>query len=449
MPPETLFLILFAAVILLGALGETLFARTQVPDVLWLIVAGILLGPVSGVVDPADLEAVAPAFAALTLIIVLFEGGSKLVLRDLVRSVPRAGLLAITSFLLTVAGVAATSMLAAAAGLFEEWSLAHGVMLGAIIGGSSSLIVMPSMALGEVEEEVANLVGIESGLTDALCVVVTLALVSIILSGEASTGGTLATLGGSFGIALGLGVLGGWAWMPVMRVLRGNPHAYPVTLSALVVLYVVIEWFGGSAALGILAFAVMIGNAPAILRKTGFRSDVEVRLDEAVTETHTTIAFIIKSMFFTFIGLMITPPWGLVAAGVALGALLLLFRLPAVWLATRGGGFDSAQRTMVAVSLPRGMAAGVLATLPAQQGVPGTAGLPSLVFAAVVMSIVLFAVGFPYARKKAAAREPAAMAEVGAEPAAEAAGAPGPRTPIQPEPVPLFDDDEPVAPVDA
>ena len=86
--PVTIGLLLFAGLILVGALGETAFARTQIPDVVWLIAAGALLGPVLGVVAPADLASVTPAFAAVTLIIVLFEGGSRLVIGDLVRAAP-------------------------------------------------------------------------------------------------------------------------------------------------------------------------------------------------------------------------------------------------------------------------------------------------------------------------------------------------------------------------
>ena len=57
-------------------------------------------------------------------------------------------------------------------------------------------------------------------------------------------------------------------------------------------------------------------------------------------------------------------------------------------------------------TLPRGMAAGVLALLPAQQGLTGTERFPVVVFAAVLTTVVLFAVGFPILKRRAAAAAP-------------------------------------------
>ena len=405
MEPVTLLLSLLAVVILVGALGETITKATQIPDVIWLILLGILLGPALGVIDTETLKNNDDAiqlFASITLIIVLFEGGSRLKLGELARVAPRAALLSVTGFIVTVLSVAVISWIAGAL-LMDGWTFLHGVMLGAIVGGSSSLIVMPSMNLAKLSPKVSNLVGLESALTDALCVVVTLAMITILTASGEATSSPLETLAKQFGIAILVGSVAAWCWMPVMRLLRGSPHAYPVTLSALIVLYVAVEQMGGSAALGILAFSIVVGNAKAIVTKFGFLSESPVDLGDSVRDVHSNIAFIIKSLFFCFIGLMIGPPWGMVAAGVLLGLLLLAVRIPAVWLATRGAGLSEQEQKIVVVSLPRGMAAGVLATIPSASGVVATADLPPLVFAAVVTTILVFAIGFPLTSKAASA----------------------------------------------
>ncbi|MEE9385652.1 MAG: cation:proton antiporter [Nannocystaceae bacterium] len=400
--PVSIYLVMIASLFLLGALGEMIFARTQIPDVVWLIAAGILLR-VSGLVEPEALAEIQPLFGALTLIIVLFDGGSKLVVSELIKSAPRATLLAVLSFTFSTFTVALVSMGAQALGLLPDWTWSHAIMLGAILGGSSSLIIMPSMQLAKVEERVANLVSLESALTDALCVVVTVAMIGIVVSGETSAGATLVSLGKSFGIALAIGVGAGWTWMPVLRLLRGNQHAYPVTLAALIMLYVVVDGAGGSAAMAILAFAVIVGNADALIKRVGFSmGENPLQLDQSVRTVHTQLTFIIKSFFFTFIGLMLAPPWSLLFFGVVVGSVLLVARFPAVKLANLGAGFSPAQTKLVTISLPRGLAAGVLATMPTQAGVQGTENLPSLVFSAVVTSIVVFAVGFKLAHNVAA-----------------------------------------------
>jgi potassium/hydrogen antiporter len=400
----TLFLLMIAGLFLLGAVGEIIFAKTQIPDVVWLIMAGILLGPVTGTVPRETLSTISPYFAAVTLIVVLFEGGSKIVLNDLIKAAPRASLLAFLTFSLTVAAVATISMGFGAIDVLPDWSLLKGIMLGAILGGSSALIIMPSMALARVEEKVANLVSLESSLTDALCVVVTIAMIDIIVAGSGSVGSALLVLARNFGIALAVGIIAGWVWMPVLRVLAGNVHAYPMTFAALILLYVVVDKLGGSAAMGILTFAVMVGNAEAIMKRVGFSlGDKPLETDFSVRTVHAQISFIIKSFFFTFIGMMLSPPWGQLALGLLFGLILLGARIPGVWLATRGADFTPPETKLVTVALPRGMAAGVLATLPFHSGVPATENLPSMVFAAVLTSILIFAVGFPMARRSAAA----------------------------------------------
>jgi NhaP-type Na+/H+ or K+/H+ antiporter len=57
--------------------------------------------------------------------------------------------------------------------------------------------------------------------------------------------------------------------------------------------------------------------------------------------------------------------------------------------------------------MPRGMAAGVLAILPAQRGVPGMQELPVVVFSCVVVTILAFAVGMPLMTRRIDAANPA------------------------------------------
>ena len=57
MTPVSLFLIVVAAIFLVGVVGELVFERTGVPDVVWLVLVGVLLGPVTGVVSRASSSA--------------------------------------------------------------------------------------------------------------------------------------------------------------------------------------------------------------------------------------------------------------------------------------------------------------------------------------------------------------------------------------------------------
>ena len=257
---------------------------------------------------------------------------------------------------------------------------------------------MPAMAAARLEPKLANLVNLESALTDAFCVVGTAAIIDILLGGVGGAAGPAVTLLRSFGIGSVIGMVAGLIWLLFLKMMKNHEHAYPITLSVLLVLYVVIDKAGGSAALGILFVALILGNAPSLSQKIGLAQ--EVSLDTSVRGFHRQMAFIIKSFIFVFIGAMLGPPWGQLALGLVLGAVLLAARIPGVFLALLGSGLGKEQRSIVTVALPRGMAAGVLATLPGTKGVPGTEGLPVMVFAAVFMSILIFATGFYLAKRK-------------------------------------------------
>ena len=55
-----LFLLTVAAIFLVGVIGENYFEKTNVPDVIWLILAGVIVGPVLGWVERDLLNQVAP-----------------------------------------------------------------------------------------------------------------------------------------------------------------------------------------------------------------------------------------------------------------------------------------------------------------------------------------------------------------------------------------------------
>jgi potassium/hydrogen antiporter len=413
MSSVALFLIAIASIFLIGAVGEVIFQRTNVPDVIWLILAGILLGPVIGLVEKPQLNAIAPYFAALTLVVVLFGGGSTLRLTDLSRAASRSTFLALVNFIVSAMAMAVLSMLAAWVGwLPSEWSWMHGWMLGAILGGTSSIIIMPAMAQARVAPRVANLLNLESALTDAFCVVGTVALIDVMLKGGGGAAGPAMALLKSFGIGLAVGLVAGLVWMLFLRVLHSSEHAYPVTLAALLFLYVLIDHMGGSAALGILAVAVILGNARSLGPRIGLKDEVE--LDTGVTGTHRQLVFMIKSFFFVFIGAMLDGPISLLLIGLVFGLVLFAVRIPGTRLSLLGSDLNSPQKNLVTVAMPRGMAAGVLATLPVSAGVPGTETLPVIVFAAVFTTILVFAIGFPWAKKRIPAEAAAPVLEAAA-----------------------------------
>jgi len=49
----------------MGVLGEAFFKKTGIPDILFLMVLGIIIGPVLGIIQPEAVLKIVPYFAAV------------------------------------------------------------------------------------------------------------------------------------------------------------------------------------------------------------------------------------------------------------------------------------------------------------------------------------------------------------------------------------------------
>ncbi len=395
MDPVVQMALILAALLLLGALGEFIFSRTGIPDMIWLVAAGIIAGPVLKLIKPEILTPALPFFGAIALIIILLGGGLKLRISDVADAAPRALFLGFTSFSLAVLATCFYALLLMILGIISPNPLETWILAGAIIGGTSSLVIIPTMAGGKVDERVARLLEVELCVTDALCVVVTLVMIDIILKGPVGTAYPLAALAHAAGFGLAIGIVGGLIYLPFMPLVKGKGHAYTVLLAWFLVLYGVVTLVGGNGALGVLACALLIGNAPDLLAKIYRKIEgSDFHSDETAMAIHSQLTFFVKSFFFFLIGLLFPTEPKLIIIGAVLAVVLGLARIPTTRFCLWGGGFTPRQHKLVAIAIPRGLAAGVLSTVPYYSGVPNTQNFAPVIFSMIVFSILIFAVGF-------------------------------------------------------
>ena len=102
--------IAFIGALIFGAhLFVGMFSRTRVPDVLLLIVIGLILGPVTHWVSPAQFGNEGPVFTTVTLVFILFESDTELQIGTLRSAFGGALMLAVLNFVVTAAVVAAAA----------------------------------------------------------------------------------------------------------------------------------------------------------------------------------------------------------------------------------------------------------------------------------------------------------------------------------------------------
>jgi cell volume regulation protein A len=385
---------LIAGLLLLGALGEFVFARTGVPDVVWLVAAGILAGPVFNFVSPTLLTPGIPFFGAVALTVILSNGAFRLRLDEVAAAAPRGILLGVLGFAFSLMAICVFLWLATALGFIRATPPLLWLMAGAIVGGTSSVIVMPTVAKGSVPARIARLVEVESAATDALSIVVAMVIIDLLVSGVVDLSRPFVTLARELGEGFGLGIIAAAMLVPLIPPLRDKPHGYTIFLGSMLALYAITDSLKGSGAMAVLTSALLLGNAGSIVPRLFPGAHAQ-----AFTPSQTTLvmqdqmSFLIKSFFFFLIGLMFQTDLRQIALAAVAALFLLTFRIPAVMLSTQGMGPRKKEFWLLNVAMPRGLAAGVLATLPLQRGIQGLENLAPAIFALIVFTVLFFAAG--------------------------------------------------------
>jgi len=391
--PAVLAFLVAGLIIVLGFLGEEFFKRTNIPDPILLLLFGVLLGPVLNVFSHEQLISITPYFAALALIVILFDGGLNMNIRQAIKNSPRALILGVSGFILNVL---VTALLCK---FVLGWRLMNGLLLGSILGGSSSIIVVALTRKLGIGGKTETILSLESILTDVLCTVGAFVAIDIILSGEVSLQAALGSIALAFGVGIVVGSLVGIAWLNVLERVKGKSNTYMLTLAVLLLTYVVARSLGGTGALSALFLGLIVGNGPTIAKLLKLKYTVSV--DESVRGFHGQISFLIRSFFFVFTGLLFSySSFVPVLFGLSLAFVFLALRFGAVKLSfLKASAKDS--ETLMTVMLPRGLAAAVLASLPLTSGVPNSQDFPEIAFIVIIVTIVICTVGVAILKKRA------------------------------------------------
>ena len=378
-----------SVVIIMGVLGEAFFKRTGIPDILFLMVLGIIIGPVLGIIQPQAVLEIVPYFAAVALIIIMFDGGLNLHIGKVLKTAHFAIILVIVGFAVSVGIVAVLAHY----GLGWEWI--DSILLGSIVGGSSSIIVFGLVKKIHISEDAKSMLSFESALTDIFAVIIAFVLFEAALSGEFSFDTLGVTIGKAVmvGLVLGFGV--GIPWMFVISKLKNAQHSYMLTIGMVFMLFFLATSFGESGALTALVFGLMLG------KKTYFSRILKIKFPEDTIDNslHSQVTFLVRAFFFVFVGLLASFAqieyviFGVIAAIAIYVGRIIITKSVLV------RGFSKLDRKVTSVMIPRGLAAAVLATFPLSMGLPNAEAYPQIIFFVVITSVIITTIGLGGAKK--------------------------------------------------
>lgn len=363
------------------------FRKTGIPDVLVLMLVGIVIGPVLGIATPEDFGKIGSLIATIALVVILFESGTSLNLNVLHQSLGTTGALSVACFMLT-------AIIVSLVGRYVlDLALLPALMLGATLGGTSSAVVIPMVEVLRLSEKPATVLVLESALTDVLCIVAVFALLQIYTSGSIEPAKLVGTVMAAMFFAAVIGVLGGIGWLLVLGKVRDFPNTISSTLAYVFIVYGVTEGLGFSGAIAALALGISLTNFEKFgLHRLNIIEQDLVPLNEMDFIFYREAVFLLKTYFFVYLGISIH--FGAVQLTlVALAMVLLIYamRLILTRFIFRDPGYTLRDAAMTSMMAPKGLAAAALAALPLQYGVGGGEIIRDATYMVVLASITLTA----------------------------------------------------------
>jgi len=367
------------------------FKKTRIPDVLILMIIGILAGPVFHVVTPADFGEAGQVMITIALIIILFESGTTLDIKVLATCMGPMLLISIVTFILTVLVVAGISI------YLLNMPVITGFLAGVIMGGTSSAVVIPMVKGLGMASKPSTILVLESALTDVLCIVFTISLLEAAVSNEVSGGKIAGSILASLFLAALIGIAAGYLWLVLLNLVRKMPNNLYTTFAYVFLIYGLTEFLGLSGAIAALALGVTLANNRR--REFKYLKGINISGFAVVTDTERLVfsemVFIMKTFFFLFLGvsLSFSDTKSLIMVLIILG-LVYLGRLAITRiLISRKTSWKDA--SYMSVMIPKGLAAAILAGMPLAAGLEGGEKIQSMAYYLVLASITLTAILVP------------------------------------------------------
>jgi cell volume regulation protein A len=376
------FIVLIGITLLLGYIGNHIFSKTMVPDVVWLFLFGLLITHF-GLVPRDPFIAISNLLASIALFIILFDAGLNMNIQKFLSGFSRSFLLAVLGFTLSTLAVAGLAF------FVLRMDLLQGLLLGSILGGTSSALVISMVSKLRMRENAKTTLSLESVLTDPIVIVVSMALMALIVPGAfTAVYSPVHGIVSAFSIGIAVGLIAGIIWLFVLDRIRGKNFDYMLTLGLLFLLYAGVEYSGGSGAIAALFFGIVLGNGKMFSEMFKLNKKYVISEYWYLRRLQNEITFFIRSFFFVFLGLVVTINQSYILYGALFAAAVILVRLAAVQISAIGLKMTPYEKNILRIMAPRGLAAAILAQLAIIYGVPGADALTSIIFVVILATAI-------------------------------------------------------------
>lgn len=344
--------VVIAGIGAVGAVCQWLAWKVKLPSILFLLVAGIVLGPILGWLHPNQFlgELLLPIIS-ISVAIILFEGGLTLNLKEI------RGYGSVVRNLITV-GVVITWLLITVTVhyIFDlNWHIAF--LFGAITVVTGPTVIKPLLRVVRPKQDVSNVLQWEGILIDPVGAFLALLVFEFILSsapGQAF-GEIIWILFKLIAVGTGVGVISGYLFGLVLRKYLIPEYLQNIsTLTAVVFIYMISEQIQHES--GLLATTIM-GVWLANMK--------DVWIEEIINFKESLSILLISSLFLILaarLDINLIPQLGWKVL-IFLAIAQFIIRPISVWVCSLGSKLNWRERALISWISPRGIVAAAISSL--------------------------------------------------------------------------------------
>ena len=408
-------ILLIGLIIFISHFFTALFEKTRIPDVLLLILLGIML-QISFLIFGVELnfETSGRVLSSLALALMLFEGGSHLTFAVIKRTLSKCVTISIITFILTTLvsfcvlyffqpGATDSSLLSWISERYEgfyiflndftgihytEYTVQQALFMGVVLGSISPAVIIPIIKLLKVTENTKSMLVVESAITDILSIVIAIGLVAF-MANTSLHNDLAATEDDSFikdminvlvktiVYSSIIAIIGSLIWSWILKKIRKFPNTIFTSLAFILILYGFSEvlheqGYKVNGPICVLLFGLILSNSknmPSSILRSFSRNHL-VEFTNVEKTFFSEIIFIVKTFFFIYLGSSIFSAltdsfynmvflfWGFIITIL----IYLLRLLVSKFIIPKETLYEEAK--LISFMIPKGLAAAVLAEYP-------------------------------------------------------------------------------------
>jgi NhaP-type Na+/H+ and K+/H+ antiporters len=378
-------LVFIGLLIFAAHLFSMLFSKKKIPDVLFLMLIGIIIGPITHIIKPDFLGSASSIFTSIVLVVILFDAGVDISIAQVKSSWKATVSLSFTSALLSIIIVAFCCDMAG-------MSFINSLITGITLCCTASTVIIPLVNKLKVGKDTKTVLVLESAITDIICLIFGLAIIQSQAKGIMfNVGAIMGEIIASFVMAILIGFVAGLIWASLLQRIRKMENPIFLTPAFLFIVYGITEILGFSGAIAALAVGITISN----LSYFNFSFIKRFGPDECPKFTDTErsfigeIIFVLKTLFFVYIGICI--PFESVSSLIIASIITFLLLIMRIFITKYSSpkSANSFDKSIISLMIPKGLASAVLASIPEQMGLEGGTQIKYIVYSTVFISILV------------------------------------------------------------